>query len=107
MVFWNELEIYKKNIGPSTDAIVMMMHRERMPSTGAYDTAKSNTSSMDDPYTHVLYYRSYWFFNISCCYPKIYPGYEYFLSGGNKESRNGALNVVSFHIFSSFQKIES
>ena len=28
-----------------------------------------------------------------------------FVSGGNKERKNGALNVVNFAIFSSFEKL--
>ena len=30
-----------------------------------------------------------------------------FVTGGNEEGKNGALNVVDFAIFSSFGKIES
>ena len=42
-----------------TDAIVMMMQRERMAATGAYDTVNSTPSIMDDISTHVLKYISY------------------------------------------------
>ena len=48
-----------KIIRPSVDAIVMIMRRERMPATGAYDKVKSTPSSMDDPSAHVLYYKPY------------------------------------------------
>ena len=36
-----------------------MMQRDLIPETGAYDTVKFNPSRMDDPYAHVLEYRSY------------------------------------------------
>ena len=60
MVFWEALEISKtKIISPSEDSIEIMMQRERIPATGAYDTVKSTPSIMDDPYAHVLEYKSY------------------------------------------------
>ena len=34
-------------------------------------------------------------------------GLSIFVSGGNEERKNGALNVVYFSIFSSFENIES
>ena len=44
-----------KIIRPSTDAISMMiMRREKIPSTGEYYTVKSTHSSTDDPSAHVL-----------------------------------------------------
>ena len=43
----------------SVDSIFMIMQRERMTDPGAYDTVKSTTSSIDDPYAHVLDYISY------------------------------------------------
>ena len=50
----------KKKTNPSADAIKMMIWRDVMPTTCAYDTLKSNAWSMDDPSAHVLEYRSYW-----------------------------------------------
>ena len=54
---------------------------------------------MDDPYAHVLEYRSNWFsmsvfFNL-----KDILGMSIFVFGGNKERKNGALNVVDVSIF--------
>ena len=46
-------------------------------------------------------------FNVSCIHPKIYPWKDYFVPGGSEECINGALDVVDFSIFSSFEKIES
>ena len=48
-----------KMIMPYADEILLMIPRYLMPSTGAYETVKSNTSSMDQPSTQVLEYRSY------------------------------------------------
>ena len=48
-----------KIIKPYVDKISMIMRRDHMPETGAYDTVKSTPSSMDDPSVHVLEYRSY------------------------------------------------
>ena len=54
MVFCRALEMSKTKImRPSVDAISMIMQRERMPSTGYYDTVKSTPSSMDDPSAQV------------------------------------------------------
>ena len=39
---------------PSADAIEIIMQRERMPCTGAYETTKPTPLSMDEPYAHVL-----------------------------------------------------
>ena len=44
----------------SADAIAMIIQRESMTATGAYDIVKSTTSRMDDPFVHVLEYISYW-----------------------------------------------
>ena len=49
----------KKTIRPSADEIAMIMQMERIPDTGAYDTVKSNHSSMDDTSENVIQYRSY------------------------------------------------
>ena len=41
MAFWKALEMSNTNkIRPSVDAIYMMMQRERIPYTGAYETVK-------------------------------------------------------------------
>ena len=48
-----------KIMRPSADAIVMIMQREGIPETGAYDKVKSITSIMDDPSVRVLDYKSY------------------------------------------------
>ena len=61
IVSWTVLEMSKKKTNPSADAIKMMIWRDVMPTTCAYDTLKSNAWSMDDPSAHVLEYRSYWF----------------------------------------------
>ena len=45
-----------KTIRPSTDSIDTILQRERMPSTGVYDTIKSTTSNVDDPSEYVLEY---------------------------------------------------
>ena len=41
---------------PSEERIAMIIQRERMPETGAYGIVMSNSSSMDDPSAHVIYY---------------------------------------------------
>ena len=43
-----------KIIKPSEYAMEMIMQIDLMPSTGDYDTVKSNPSSMDDPYENFL-----------------------------------------------------
>ena len=48
-----------KIMRPSADVITVIMQREQMPATGLYDTVKSTPSSMDDPYAHVIEYKSY------------------------------------------------
>ena len=49
-----------KTIQPSIDVkAMMMMRRDRILVTGAYETVKSNTSSMDDTSANVLEYISY------------------------------------------------
>ena len=45
-----------KRIKTSTNAMAVMMQRERMPETGAYETVKSTPSSMDYPSSHVMEY---------------------------------------------------
>ena len=85
---------------PSADAIYIIMQRELMPSIVSYDTLNSTPSSMDDPYAHVLEYRSYWL-SISVFYNLKYMlGLSIFVFGGNEERKNSALNVVDVAIFS-------
>ena len=43
-----------KIMRPSADAVDMIMQRDRMTATGAYDTVNSTPSNMDDPYAYVL-----------------------------------------------------
>ena len=75
-----------------------------MPSTGAYDTVKSTTSSMNDQYENVLEYKAYWL-SISVVFTlKYILGPSIFVFGGNKEYKNGALNVVDVAISSWFEK---
>ena len=95
----------KKTIRPSAYEITMMMQREQMPYTSVYNTVKSITSSMYDPSVHVLGYRLYLLsmpvvFNL-----QYILSMSIFVSGDNKECKNGALNVVDFTIFSSFEKL--
>ena len=55
MVFLKALDMPNtKIIRLSTEAIAMIVWRERMPATGTYDTVKSTPSSMDYPSAHVL-----------------------------------------------------
>ena len=44
---------------PYADTISMMMRRDRMPATGAYDTLNPTPSSMVDTSAHFLEYKSY------------------------------------------------
>ena len=54
---------------------------------------------MDDPSVHVLEYRLYWL-SISVVFKlKYILGLSIFVSGGSKERKNGALNVVGVSIF--------
>ena len=55
MVFLKALDMSKtKIIKPSADVIAIMMQREWMPATAAYETTKSTPSSMDYLSVHVL-----------------------------------------------------
>ena len=47
----------QKIMRSSAESIVIIMQRERMSDTGAYDTVESTTSSMDDTYSHVPEYK--------------------------------------------------
>ena len=61
MVFRKVLEMSKTKImRPSAYPIATITRRERIPATGAYDTVKSTTSSMDDLSAHVLGFKWYW-----------------------------------------------
>ena len=73
---------------------------EQMPATGAYNTVKSTLSSMDDPSEHVLEYRSYWFSMSVFLTLKDILGLSIFVSGGSKESKNGALDFMDADVFS-------
>ena len=60
MVLWKSLDMSKtKIINTSTYEIEMMIRREKITATVAYETVKSTPSGMDDTYVHVLEYRSY------------------------------------------------
>ena len=74
-----------------------------MPDTGTYDTLKPTNSSMYDPYAHVLEYISYLLLMSVFLNLKDILGLSIFVSGGNKERKNDALNVVDFAIFSLFE----
>ena len=101
MVFWKELDTSNTNImRPYAEAIAMIMHRERMPATGAYNTLKSTPSIMDDPYAHVLEYNSDWL-SISVVFNlKDIMGLSIFMSVSSDEPKNGAPKVVDIAIFS-------
>ena len=53
---------------------------------------------MDDPYTHVLDYSSYWLSMSFVFTLKHIIGLRIFLSGGSDERKNSALNVVNVAI---------
>ena len=62
---------------------------------------------MYDIYAHIIEYKSY-LLSMSVVFTlKDILGLSIFVSGGNKECKNGAMNVVGFAIFSLFGKIES
>ena len=53
--------MYKtKRMRPSADETAMIIQRDRIPATVAYDKVESTSSRMDDPSAHVLDYRSDW-----------------------------------------------
>ena len=85
---------------PYAESIAMIMRRERMPAIGAYDTMKSNTSSMDDLSANVLDYSSYWLSMSVIFTLKNIMGMIFFVSGGSDERKNGALKVVDIGILS-------
>ena len=92
---------------PSADEITVMIQREQMKATGAYDTLNSNISRMDDPSAHVLEYRLYWLSTSVVFTLKYILGLSIFVSGGSKERKNGALKFEDVSISSCFVNIES
>ena len=50
----------------------MVIQRDIIYETVLYDTTISNLLIIDDPYAHVIKYRSYYFFNIFCLDYKKY-----------------------------------
>ena len=101
MLFWKALETSKTTrIRTSEDAFAMIMKREQMLDAVEYDTVKSNSSNMDDPSSHVLGYESYWLSMSVVFTLKDIMGMSIFVYGGNKERKNGALNVLDVEIFS-------
>ena len=46
-------------MGPSADNFFMIMRREQIPYTGAYDTVKSTPSIVYDLSAHAIEYKSY------------------------------------------------
>ena len=96
IAFRKVLEMYKtKIIKPSADAMEMMIQRELVTETGAYETVKSTTSIIDDTSANALEYRSY-LLSMSVVFTLNYIlGRSIFLSGGSEERRNGPLNVVN------------
>ena len=66
------------------DAIYIMMQREQIPDTGAYDTLKSTPSRMDDPSARVFDHKSY-LLSMSVIFTlKYILGLSIFIFGGNK-----------------------
>ena len=61
---------------------------------------KSTTSSTNYPYSHVLEYISYWLSMSVVFTLKDIMGLSFFVSGGGKERKNGALKVVDVAILS-------
>ena len=107
MVLWKALDMSKTKImRPSAYAIAVIIWREQMPATDAYDTVNSNHSSMYDPSAHVLDYKSYWLSMSVVFTLKYILVMSISVSGGSKERRNGALKVVGVAIFSLFENID-
>ena len=61
---------------------------------------KPTTSSIDDPYAHILEYRLYWLSMSVVFTLKYILGLSIFVYGGSKERKNGALKVADVEIFS-------
>ena len=55
---------------------------------------------MDDTYAHVIEYNSYWLSMSVVFTLKHILGLSIFVFGGNKERKNGALNVLDVAILS-------
>ena len=85
---------------PSEDAISVIILRERMTATVAYDTVKSISLSVDDPSAHVLEYIYYWLLISVVFTLKDILGMSIFVSGGSKKRKHCALKVVDVAIFS-------
>ena len=83
------------------------MQRYLMPATGVYEKVKLTSWSTDYPSEQVIEYMSYWLSISIILNLKYILGQIIFVSGGSKERRNGALNVVDFHISLWFTNIES
>ena len=98
------VDVQEKKISPSEDTIAMMTQRKQVPATGEYDKVKSNPSSMGDPSAHVLKYKSYLLSMPVVLTLKYILGLSIFVFVGNKERKNGGLNVVYFSIFSWIEK---
>ena len=89
-----------KRMEPYTDAISMIMRREKMTATGSYDKVASTPSNMYDRSEHIFGYRSYWLkmsvvFTLNDILDLIS-----FSFGGSKQRKNVALDVVDVAIFS-------
>ena len=85
---------------PYADAIDAIILRDNMTATGAYDKVNSTISSMDDLSAHFIEYISYWLsMSVVFTLTNIL-GLSIFVFGGNKDRKNGALNVVDVEIFS-------
>ena len=85
---------------PFADAIATIIQRGWMTATDAYNTVKPDPSRKDEPYVHVLEYRSYWLSMSVVSTQKYILGISIFVSGSSKERKNGALKVVDVDIFS-------
>ena len=89
-----------KIVRPSAYSIPMMMQRERITDTVAFDKVNPNTSIMYCPYAHVNEYKPYWLSMSIVFTLKDFLGMSIFVFGGNKKRKNGALNVVDVAISS-------
>ena len=80
------LEMSKTRIiNPSADAMDIIIQREQITATGAYETVNPTPLSMDDPSSHVLGYRSYWLSMSVVFNLKDILGWIIFVFGGNEE----------------------
>ena len=69
---------------PSAEVIAVIIRRDQMPVTGAYDTVKSTTSSLDYTSANIFDYRSYWLSMSVVFTLKYILGLSIFLYGGSK-----------------------